>query len=66
MLKFPRHRQYRNRKINDDFGPGVGWPRADYLLGYSIKSNIYIFLFFMLFGIFVDDNMKKLGSKRFL
>ena len=33
------------------------WSRADYLLEYWINSNI--FLIFILFGIFVDNKMKK-------
>ena len=40
------------------------WSRADYLLAYSINSNI-LFIF-ILFGIFVDAIMKKMESKRFL
>ena len=34
-----------------------GWSQVDYLLEYSTNSNI--FLFFILFGIFVDNKIKK-------
>ena len=40
-----------------------GWSRADYLLEYSINSNI-IFFIFILFVIFVDNKMKKVGIKK--
>ena len=36
-----------------------GWSQADYLLEYSINSNIFI-----LFGIFVDKKRKKVGFKK--
>ena len=39
-----------------------GWSWANYLLKYSIKSNII--LIFILFGIFVDNKMKKVGIKK--
>ena len=40
-----------------------GWSRADYLLEYSTNSNILSIL--ILFGIFVNNKMKKkVGIKR--
>ena len=42
----------------------TGWSQADYLLEYSINSDIFFIC--ILFGIFVDNKMKKLESKRFL
>ena len=41
----------------------LGWSRAHYLLEYPINSNIFLIL--ILFGIFVDDNMKKWDQKGF-
>ena len=44
-----------------------GWSQVDNLLEYSTNSNIF-FLFFILFGIFVDNKIKKTTflSNRFL
>ena len=39
-----------------------GWSRADYLLEYSINSNIL--LIFILFGIFVDNKLKKKWNQK--
>ena len=39
-----------------------GWSRVDYLLEYLVNSNIS--MIFLLFGIFVDDKMKKVGIKK--
>ena len=39
-----------------------GWSRVDYLLEYLVNSNIS--MIFLLFGIFVDDKMKKGGIKK--
>ena len=41
-----------------------GWSQVDYLLEYSINSDIFFIC--IPFGIFVDNKMKKVGSKRFL
>ena len=40
-----------------------GWSQADYLLEYSINANIF-FLIFILFGIFVDNKMKKSWNQK--
>ena len=48
------HRQYRNRKSNDDFGPGL-------IISKNTRS-IQIFLTFILFGIFVDNKIKKVRT----
>ena len=45
------HRKYRNRKINDNFGPGM-------IISKNNRS-IQIFFTFILFGIFVDNKIKK-------
>ena len=39
-----------------------GWSQADYPLEYSINSNILLIL--ILFGIFVDNKMKKKWNQK--
>ena len=35
-----------------------GWSQVDYLLEYSTNSNMFL-IFLILFGIFVDNKIKK-------